>query len=565
MSILTRQPLVSIADLMARAKERQEAKILQLPVAAKIEYEIPQNEPPKVELALHAEESSAWQYTSAQEEFISRAVAGETLVLFGAAGTGKTTSLKGVVKELVYLDKLPLLLDPKHRHLVPGQPGILVVSFMNRAVANDKKVLAEFGLQLNCLTLHKLLEYQPDMTQVYDEELGRMVTRRTFVPKRVVNYKLDSAIKIIVIDEAGNTPLELYQQLIEALPDPSNVQFIFMGDLYQIPPVFGAAILGHKGAELKNARVVLTEVKRQDKDSPILALATHIRKGDTIPAKDFAAWSVNGLEIRPWKRQVSEIEAMGTMRKYIESVYDSGQYDPYNDAVIMLQNIKFGGDELNKHIAQMLAIRHERKVFEVIAGFTKAYFAVGDAVVYNKEDCIIKSIQPNPKYDGIMPQIPSLTLDYWGHESRAQEKHLDINEYTEAVLNMRDTGWEEERKLKASHIVELSSRLDPEKSGFLDTASMLNNLSLGYVCTVHKALGAEWKRVYLLIHGSNKNMLCREILYTAITRAQSYLTIICESDTLVRGVKNQKIPGESVDEKLEYFQDRPFQIRKFNS
>jgi len=501
------------------------------------------------------------QYTEAQKEFILRGVAGESLVLFGAAGTGKTTSLKGLTRLILEKGGLPELVDAKHKYLLPGQPGIVITSYMNRAVFNDKKVIPD--LAHNCITIHKLLEYEPVWEEVIDSE-GKTRNKMSFQPKRNKGYKLDSQLRIIIIDEAGNTPLDLYQLLIDALPDPDKVQFIYMGDLSQVPPVFGGAVLGYKGAELVDNRVILTEVKRQAKDSPILDLATDIRLGKEIPAKEFPARCNEYLQIKPWKRTVNEDTAILGMAEFMKTHYKAGTYDPMTDIIIMLQNVKFGIDEINRHIAQFFANKDSREIHEIIAGFNKYYFSAGDVVFYAKEDFIIKEIIFNLDYEGIMPQKAAKTLNYWGHntglatmQEMTEEEinaHLD-QPFTESAI--------EERKRKASHTVIIQNRFDSERELHLDTASEINNLRLGYACTVHRALGSEWEKVFFLIHHTNKSMLYRELLYTGITRAQKYLTIVCEPDTFVKGVRNQKIPGESIDEKLVYFQNKTAHIPRF--
>lgn len=497
-------------------------------------------------------------YTEAQKEFIYRGAAGESLCLFGAAGTGKTTSLKGLIKLILAERPIKTLVDSNHKHLISGLPGIIITSYMNRAVYNDKKVLPE--LASNCVTIHKLLEYSPVWSEVENSETGRMYNKMSFEPKRGEKYKLDEHIQIIIIDEAGNTPVELFNQLIAALPFPEQVQFIFMGDLYQVPPVFGAAILGIKGHEMKDSRVVLTEVKRQAKDSPILEFATHIRHGNEVTAKELESWNLPGLTIKPWKRTIdAEMALYHGVKGLMESFYNSGEYDPFRDMIIMLQNINFGIEEVNKIVAQFLATKENKEVYEILAGFNKYYYSIGDAVFYTKDDFIIEKIDYNSQYDGLLPQRQAKTLNYWGFNSVLAEMAEDIEAHINAQLD-KPFAEEEERKQQSSHIITLRHRLDADRVVELTTAKEVNDLKLGYACTVHRALGSEWEKVYFLIHHSNKSMLYRELLYTGITRAQKYLTIVCEPDTFIKWVRNQKIPGESVEEKLIYFQDRPVQI-----
>ena len=51
-------------------------------------------------------------------------------------------------------------------------------------------------------------------------------------------------------------------------------------------------------------------------------------------------------------------------------------------------------------------------------------------------------------------------------------------------------------------------------------------------------------------------MIARELLYTAVTRAREELYIICEPDTFVKGIIAQKVPGNCLADKIEYFKGK---------
>jgi exodeoxyribonuclease V alpha subunit len=90
----------------------------------------------------------------------------------------------------------------------------------------------------------------------------------------------------------------------------------------------------------------------------------------------------------------------------------------------------------------------------------------------------------------------------------------------------------------------------------LETASEVNSMLHGYALTVHKSQGAEWEKVFVMLHQSHATMLQRELLYTALTRARSEVYVICEPDTFVKGVLSQKIKGNTLAEKAEFFKGR---------
>jgi exodeoxyribonuclease V alpha subunit len=74
--------------------------------------------------------------------------------------------------------------------------------------------------------------------------------------------------------------------------------------------------------------------------------------------------------------------------------------------------------------------------------------------------------------------------------------------------------------------------------------------------TVHKSQGSEWEKVFLCLHQSHAVMLQRELLYTAVTRAKKELVVICEDDTFVKGIESQRIKGNTLEEKAEFFKGK---------
>lgn len=65
--------------------------------------------------------------------------------------------------------------------------------------------------------------------------------------------------------------------------------------------------------------------------------------------------------------------------------------------------------------------------------------------------------------------------------------------------------------------------------------SLLEELELSYAITVHKSQGSEYPAVILPLLGGARALMNRNLLYTAITRAKSCVTILGSSGT-VRGM-----------------------------
>lgn len=497
---------------------------------------------------------NAIAYNSEQKEFIAVASSGQSCVLIGAAGTGKTTCTQGAIKALLSTGKIPTLSSDGHRHLVSGGPGIVIISYTRRAVNNIRKIQSK-DLQPNCITAHKLLEYSPEKFEVEDPETGVLKETMRFVPTRNETNPLPTTIHTIIVEEASMLSLELFTEIQTAISHP--VQWIFIGDIQQLPPVFGAAILGYKMLELPV--IQLTTVYRQALESPIIRLAHRILSGKPIPAEEYPEWyTENQLTIHPWKKKLSSEHATATLAAFFRAALEKGIYDPMEDMILIPYNKACGTIELNKHIANFLARRSHQVTYEIMAGYNKHYFSVGDKVLFDREDAEIIQISHNPSYSGSRVQPPSKHLDYWGHNQKPEDTETsssyDVDGYdVDAILDtMADP---EERTTQASHkiLIRLSDTMAEIE---LSKSAEINNLLLSYALTVHKSQGSEWRKVFFPLHQSHATMLQRELLYTGVTRAREELYIICEPESFTKGINSQKIKGNTLQEKAEFFKGK---------
>ena len=488
---------------------------------------------------------------SKQLEFVTTAGSGKSCVLIGAAGTGKTTCQKAVVQNLIQSGKAGILESNGHKYLSSGTPGIVICAFTRRAVANIRRNMPA-DLQNNCITIHKLLEYQPVYYDIEDPVTGESKSKMKFEAMRNEGNPLPSTIHTIIFEESSMIGTPLHQEVLNACQHP--VQFIYLGDIQQLPPVFGSAILGFKLLELPV--VELTEVYRQALESPIISLAHRILSANPIPGKEFESWSSPGkMKIRPWKKKISDLDALVTLGNVFKSFYSEGIYNPDEDIILIPFNKACGTIELNKIIANFLARSRSAITYEIIAGYQKVYLSPGDKVLYDKEDAEVLEIYHNASYGGKPAQKESVHLDYWGHNAEPDMSTAMEDEEDFILSQVAASESDEDRVNKASHRIKLKM-LDTEREVTIDTAGDVNALLLGYALTAHKSQGSEWKKVFFCLHHSHSKMIQRELLYTAVTRAREELYIICEADSFVKGIESQKVKGNTLAEKAEWFKGK---------
>ena len=567
------------SEIRARllAKIHKTATKHELPTGG-IPYTTPENRQSVIAANTMEHERNEIVYNEQQQEAIDTVLAGHSCLITGPAGSGKTATLKGIIAALMEAGRLhPLGAEAgDHKHLRPTSPSLVVTSFTNKAVQNTKKVLSK-DLHSNCLTLHKLLEYGPVFDEHYDEVTGTMKNTMRFEPKRDAMTPLPS-INVVFIDEATMVGVDLWNNF--ALAAKLGTQIVLVGDIHQLPPIFGKSIFIW-ATQLGIKCVELTHIYRQALESPIIALATRIREGKQIPPKELDSFNIETskgkVQIRPWKKKLSDIAATATIKKFLTELIDSGAYDPTQDVILTPFNKSFGTIAMNEavasHLAKIETNPDKRMVHEIYAGIKKKYLRLGDKVLVNKSEAFVVSIAPNRSYYGKKPRPPSDTMNYEGFETdenkrldwaASQARHTGM-ESLDSVDHMLEhltshTKDDERVAREASHIVTVYvPDLDTEQS--YSSSGEINAMDLAYAITVHKSQGSEYDKVFFITHASQSNMLCRELLYTAVTRAAKELYIICEPNMFLKGIVSQRVPGKDLAEKVAEF-ERQLQLTK---
>lgn len=99
-----------------------------------------------------------------------------------------------------------------------------------------------------------------------------------------------------------------------------------------------------------------------------------------------------------------------------------------------------------------------------------------------------------------------------------------------------------------SYIVALGDGKDIEVK-----RSNWDDIAPAYALTVHKSQGSEFSAVVVVLPEEPWNMLQRNLLYTAITRAKKEIFIVSQNDAYAKAVRNTKITKRrtTLKEKLE--------------
>lgn len=590
--------LEMIAKAKARLAEMQAAKEAALAATVQ-ELEAHKLQVPAISDGLEIDNSRDWNQQ--QLAAIHSGMAGKSFCLIGAAGTGKTSTLKGLVNSMIRNNLLPVLKPEENtKVLKPGMPGIVLVSFTNVAV---RQIAKHFSSDIHCSTIHNLVEFKPFFYEVVDAETGLPRTTMRFEPSRTALNPLPAGLKTIVVDESSMVSDEHIQWICSAILNLPNIQWIFVGDLNQIPPVFGGAILGRKLLELPV--IELTEVYRQALESPIISLATDVKNGKPIPVSADKKIIMDGGEhgkvtIHPWSKLLYWEDALTKIIGFCRAAFEDGVLDWEKDMILCPQGKPgvFGAHDINVGIAQYMGAKRQAKVYEIVAGFNHHYYAVGDKVLVNKREAVITHIDWNRDFGGKPPINPEhFLIDRYGGAKKRKQELEDSEQEQHAFSLAQDFDADailghlssdvQDRVNQSSHRItccyldclpeDLLQKLkdgkpllrlqDYELLEFADyvqlqTSAEVNSVLFGYVITCHKSQGSEWRKVFVLLHDSHAKMMYRELIYTSITRAAKELYMVVEperglkSGSLTKAVLNPRIKGNTLPEKLLSLKER---------
>ena len=298
----------------------------------------------------------------------------------------------------------------------------------------------------------------------------------------------------VIVDEVSMVDCVLFESLMSALPLSCRV--ILVGDSDQLPSVGAGNVL----ADLINSGIVpvieLTEIFRQSMESLIVTNAHKIVKGEmpqlNVTDNDFFFLYKSNTE-----DAAQTIVDLCTRR--LPNTYG---YSCMNDIQILSPTRKgvLGTYELNRRI-QSIINPPDKSKHEI----TVNYYTLreGDKVMQVKNNYNINWVKDNGEVgDGIF--------------------NGDIGILSEINVS--------------SHTVKV--KFD-DRVAMYDQDSLVD-LELAYACTVHKSQGNEFEAVVMPISNFPPQLMYRNLLYTAVTRAKKMLILVGDNNSLKKMVDNNR-------------------------
>lgn len=298
--------------------------------------------------------------------------------------------------------------------------------------------------------------------------LGLGVDTQDFAPN-------DLPDGLLIIDEMSMVDTYLFRTLLTALHP--GMQIVLVGDKDQLPSVGPGQVFADLLRSGALPQAALTHIHRQDADSSIIPLAHAVNAGK-LP-DDFTQPQVDRSFLACTPSQVPEVVGQVVKRAAVKqfSIADIQVLAPMYRGTA-------GIDRLNPMLQNILNPKRSTRTKTVHFGDTE--YRIGDKILQLVND-------PNQNvFNGEIGQIVGITL--------AKEAPSKTDELT----------------------------IDFDGNEITYKRSDFSKITLAYATSIHKAQGSEFPMVILPLTLQSRRMLRRNLLYTAITRAKSFLILVGE-------------------------------------
>ena len=336
------------------------------------------------------------------------------------------------------------------------------------------------GLTLTCMT----------PTGISAKKLAEVVEQDAFTIHRRLGFRGNQwnyhennqyHTDVAIIDESSMVDQEVFFRLLSALKKRTHV--IFVGDHNQLPSVGAGNVLRELIFCGQVPVIRLEKIFRQEEASDIIRASHRIIHGDTnleLMKNDPTA-DIYFMRIR----EIPEIE------RIVMALADKFKAERRIFQIITARNTGPLGIESLNNLLQASLNPPAPHLNEVKVGnFT---IRVGDRVIVKKND------YENDIFNGDIGKVVSFA---------SGRMLLKIDE----------------------KLIELSIE------------EVLEKIKLAYAITVHKSQGLEYPTIVLLfINQFGKNMLQRNLLYTALTRAKKKVIIIGHGSAIEKAINNTSV------------------------
>lgn len=404
------------------------------------------------------EKENGISYASGQREAILTACEKGMLILTGGPGTGKTTTVKGIID----------VFERKGLEVLLCAPTGMAAKRLSEVTGRDAK------------TIHRLLEVE------WDESDSPVFRRDAQNPL---------SAGAIIIDEMSMVDVQLFDSLLDAVP--IGCRIVLVGDSDQLPSVGPGNVLGDLIASGTVPVVCLTEIFRQAQESLIVMNAHRIIAGE------MPVLGVSDSDFFFMRRDSSVLTSQTVIELVAKRIPQAYSLSPFDDIQVLCPSKKADCGTVNLNLKLQAALNPRDNLKNEISTVGGRVFREGDKVMQIKNNYNIE----------------------WQKDG----------EENAGIFN-GDIGIIKRINYAAGYmLINFDGRLAQYPT------DNLSELELSYAVTVHKSQGSEYPVVILPLIDCPPQLMYRNLLYTAVTRARKLLIIVGSAERIEKMTENNRI------------------------
>jgi exodeoxyribonuclease V alpha subunit len=459
------------------------------------------------------------------------ALRGKLAIITGGPGTGKTYT----VARLLALLFATAGRDAGHLRIALAAPTGKAAARLKQSIDHALEDLAgKVGSRLPlrelagrmgaARTLHNLLGARPD-TRQFQHKQGN---------------PLD--IDVLIVDEASMVHLEMMAALVDALPP--HARLILLGDKDQLASVEAGAVLGDlchdaqaggysmdtcnyvnmasgqdipvafRGAAgaLAQQTVMLRQSRRFG--GPIGALALAVNAGDSVGAETVLRGN-NGAAVS-WIEHAHQADVL--------QLAVAGRAEAAGGYASYLQLVKDGPSELD-HEQWVRAVLASFESFRILCAVRDGEWGVAG---------LNEAIEQRLEAKGLIRRRGAWYV--------GRPVMVTRNDYGTGVFN-GDIGLTLPDPARPGSLRVYFSEGEQLRSVL---ATRLRQVETAFAMTVHKSQGSEFRHTVLVLPRDGGAVIARELIYTGITRAREYFTLVSPAPQVLLNaiaVRTQRASG----------------------
>lgn len=463
------------------------------------------------------QEENNINFTDEQQEAVIDGYNHGVTIINGKAGTGKSTVLKGLI-EAYDMDYIAVAMSGKAVNVLRAK-GITAQTIHSYVYQTEPK------LRQAEIELEKMKENNPELSEIdkldYEEK------------------------KLVILDEASMVDIYLFKRLISLSQKGSK--FVIVGDTGQAPAIGSGDVL----RDLLQSQMVktyeLTQIHRQAAENGIIDLASRIREGKNIPlSKGIYDFGKDGQGVK-----LKIVDSSEKASHEIVSIinYLSPELKEPKDFLyfqLMSPVTKNGINNVATINEYTQTSWNPSKINEKAVVVSGVRYKIGDKIITNGNNYEpLKAATIGELKDLIderrEEEVRKKELEELAKDSKAERLNKEMNKDKE--INMDAALYNGTVGIIVDIYDGLILASFEGKNGFYLVEVRYNSNSnpeelkedvsfnLAYCSTVHKMQGSSAKNVVFVMDTGSFFMASRQIVYTALTRAESQAIIIAEEKT----------------------------------